>query len=562
MQRVARGFCLRRLWSFEQKLWRDLGVLAFSGFSFGFLIMVVAGCSKPYSDEEISKLIPLPSAFSNALDSSAKSGAKGSMLGHDAESSTPQEEQSFSQALLSLLDDSNLATLLDLALKRNTNLLTLTSQIAQARESLGLASANMLPKLSLGMGYNYSSGNYNRYQININQNTLNANLSLSWELDLFGKLNMLRKSKRYEYLATLSNLSVAQVSLISEVASNYFAYKRLAGATSLQCQIITNAQQMLAISQERYELGLVDIAIIEGYKNTLASATSSLNALSLQQEQMKNALLILLNTSDTEEILPLLDSARKSSANSGVELAESSIDSRAHNRAEAKLESSAKSSTPPATMPAMLPSPALPDINALPQAIILSRDDVRASIAQLNAQLMLKNSKKAALFPTLNLGGSLGQILFSTRGVGDLVWNITGSLLAPVLNRAAITKDYKIQKEALKQATYALENTLRVAVGEIENAIKEVNTTSDSLQGRLVAFATSQEAWTAAKERYALGLLDEESYLTSYNSFLSARASLDEAKLARISSIIMLYKALGGRLSYSAQGIREVDSTN
>lgn len=565
MQRVTRWFCA--LWSVGQKFWQNSKVLVFGGFGLGVLIAGGAGCAKPYSDEEISKRIPLPSAFANTLDSGAKSSTKATALGANTESSTPQE-QSFSQALLSLLDDSALATLLELALERNTNLLTLSSQIAQARESLGLASANMLPKLSLGMGYNYSSGNYNRYQININQNTLNANLSLSWELDLFGKLNMLRKSKRYEYLATLSNLSAAQVSLISEVASNYFAYRRLASATSLQCQIIANARQMLAISQERYALGLVDITTIEGYKNTLASATSSLNALSLQQEQMKNALLILLNTSDTSKILALLDSGEKSSTHSGAELAESSLDSGAETaetaktKAEVKLDSSApfiaSYTTPPAPLPsATLPAPALPDISALPQAILLSRDDVRASIAQLNAQLMLKNSKKAALFPTLNLGGSLGQILFSTRGVGDLVWNITGSLLAPVLNRAAITKDYKIQKESLKQATYALENTLRVALGEVENAIKGVNTTNDSLRGRAVAFATSQDAWVAAKERYALGLLDEESYLTSYNSFLNAHASLDEAKLARISSVIMLYKALGGRLSHTAQHTHE-----
>lgn len=603
----------RVLW---QRAWRDFELFSLPALVALLLVLVVAGCSKPYTDQDIAKLIPLPSTLSNTLDSGATPSVRKvesnsqestpqkpatteskTLESSTPESSAPQEEQNspqnFSQALLSLLDDESLATLLEIALERNTNLLTLTSQIAQARESLGLASAAMLPKLSLNMGYNYSSGNYNRYQININQNTLNANLSLSWELDLFGKLNMLRKSKRYEYLTKLSNLSAAQVSLIGEVASNYFAYRRLASAISQQRQIIANAQQILALSQERYGLGLVDIATIESYKSMLASARSAQNALSLQQEQMKNSLLILLNTSETATILPLLDSAPHakldsrgdSGANARLDFGgdsapdfspQAALESKATESsaldsgidsppararlAESALPESNSHPTPTSTLLSPLPAPRLPDISALPQEIILARDDVRASIATLNAQLMLKNSKKAALFPSLNLGGSLGQILFSNRGVGDLIWNITGGLLAPILNRATITKDYKIQKEALKQATYALENTLRVALGEVENAIKEVNTSGDSLQGRMLAFRASQELWESAQMRYELGLLDEESYLTSYNSFLSAQSSLDEAKLARISSVIMLYKALGGKLSYNTQ--TPANSTN
>ena len=186
---------------------------------------------------------------------------------------------------------------------------------------------------------------------------------------------------------------------------------------------------------------------------------------------------------------------------------------------------------------------------------------MRASIASLNAQVMLKNSKKAALFPSINLGGNLGQILFSSRGVGDLIWNITGSLASPLINRSALTKDYKIQKESVKQAFYALESTLRTALGEIENAITEVNTAQSSLQAKEQVFSTSQEVWLAARTRYELGLLDESSYLTSYNAFLSACQSVDEARFARLSSVIVLYKALGGKLAEPSPRQSTLEST-
>lgn len=493
--------------------------------------LALCSCSKPYTDERVTDSISLPTTFSKKVDSSLES--------------TFATSSDFAQSLLTLIDDESLRALLDMALANNTNILTLTSQIAQAREALGLASANMLPKLSINMGYNYSSGNYNRYQININQNTLNANLSLSWELDLFGKLNMLRKSKKYDYLATLSNLSVAQVSLIGEVASNYYAYKRITNAARLQEQMLDNYSRILDTLRHKHDLGLIDITILSDTIAALNAAKSAHSSLLLEQEKMKNALIVLLNTSDTQALTLLLNG---SELESKAQSLESSLDSTAL---------SALSS---------LPSIRLPSINALPKDILLSRDDVRASIASLNAQVMLKNSKKAALFPSINLGGNLGQILFSSRGVGDLIWNITGSLASPLINRSALTKDYKIQKESVKQAFYALESTLRTALGEIENAITEVNTAQSSLQAKEQVLSTSQEVWLAARTRYELGLLDESSYLTSYNAFLSARQSVDEARFARLSSVIVLYKALGGKLAVEHQAKRTneraLDSSN
>lgn len=490
--------------------------------------LALCSCSKPYTDERVSESIALASSFSKQLDSSLES---------TRDTDTPS---TFAQSLLTLIDDESLRALLEVALANNTNLLTLTSQIAQAREALGLASANMLPKLSINMGYNYSSGNYNRYQININQNTLNANLSLSWELDLFGKLNMLRKSKKYDYLVTLSNLSVAQVSLIGEVASDYYAYKRITNAARLQEQMLTNYGRILDTLRHKHDLGLIDITILSDTIAALNAAKSAHSSLLLEQEKMKNALIVLLNTSDTKALTLLLNG---NALESNAQSLESSLDSTAL---------SALSS---------LPSIKLPSINALPKDILLSRDDVRASIASLNAQVMLKNSKKAALFPSINLGGNLGQILFSSRGVGDLIWNITGSLASPLINRSALTKDYKIQKESVKQAFYALESTLRTALGEIENAITEVNTAQSSLQAKEQVFSTSQEVWLAARTRYELGLLDESSYLTSYNAFLSARQSVDEARFARLSSVIVLYKALGGKLAEPSPRQSTLEST-
>ena len=297
----------------------------------GAWCILLLGCQKPYETTKLPESISLNVTLSNTLQSDDKKRDHG---------------LSYTQSLLSLISDETLKELLEIALANNTDILTLTSQIAQARENLGLASANMLPQLGLNLGYNYSSGNYNRYQININQNTLNANLSLSWELDLFGKLNMLRKSKKFEYLAALSNLEAAKVSLIGEVATNFYTLQKVRNDILLNEQIVENNEKILKIAQAKYKLGLLDIATLSPLINTLASSKSSLNTLKLQEEQTKNALLVLLNTKDSTTITTLI----------GLQEA------------------------------IILPDTTLPVIDDLPQEILLGREDIQASIANLNAQ--------------------------------------------------------------------------------------------------------------------------------------------------------------------------------
>ena len=191
----------------------------------------------------------------------------------------------------------------------------------------------------------------------------------------------------------------------------------------------------------------------------------------------------------------------------------------------------------------------IPIVQELPQEILLNRDDVKSSIATLNAQIMLKNAKKAALFPSISLGGSLGQILYSANGAGSLIWQITNSLTSPLLNRSTLTKDYKIQKQATKQAYYALENTLRTALGEIENALMQVNTSKDSLKAQAQHFAIAKEIIDTAYNSFTLGIQNEYTYLSQENTFLNALQSLDEAKFTQVNSIIVLYKAFGGNFS-------------
>ena len=513
--------------------------LTYSAISIGALVfwLVCFGCAKPYDNAKVSESIDLNNKLNNSISGEV----------------ARKEGQTYAQSLLSLIDDSELEELLDIALKNNTNILTLTSQIAQARESLGLATANMLPKLTANMGYNYSSGNYNRYQVNVNQNTVNGNLSLSWELDLFGKLNMLRKSKKYEYLMSISNLEAAKVSLIGEVATNYYTLKNLKNSIAIAEQIAQNNAKILEISRSKYNLGLLDVATLNPLIATLASSQSNLNSLKLQAEQTKNALLVLLNTKDS----PILDRQMSDAGDIDFGNASKNGDDGDTDSSATNANTSADKSTQSiahAKTSSALPDAKLPIISELPQDILLGREDVQSSIANLNAQVMLKNSKKAALFPTISLGGSLGQILYSTRGIGDLIWNITGSLATPLINRATLTKDYKIQKESVKQAFWALENTLRTALGEVENALKEVNTSKDSLKAQQKSLEGSKELIDVQQGRYALGMLDEDVYLTDMNSFLSAKQSYNSAKLSEISAVIVLYKALGGKLGGEAGG--------
>ena len=147
-----------------------------------------------------------------------------------------------------MLPDNSFISILDTASKENPDLLILLSKIKQARYQLKSATGAMIPKISGSLDYSYGE----------NSDGLNGSLSLSWEVDIYGKLDALRKSKKELIKYAEENYVNGQVTLAADTASYYFSIRKSAAQLFFANQILKNHKTIVDIYTQMQNSGLMD----------------------------------------------------------------------------------------------------------------------------------------------------------------------------------------------------------------------------------------------------------------------------------------------------------------
>ena len=499
--------------------WLASGALLISAVSVFFV-----GCStKLPSNQELQVKNHIPQSFKNSLTIQNTNHQNTTTQNKIAPNKTTQNvaDKSAKQAtkkdntleqFMQLISDEKLSALLQIALERNTNVLTMVSRINQAKAQAKISTANMFPTINAGLNTNYTDRRTQSQSLAVRPgtNSVNASLSVSWELDLFGKLNALRQSSKKAYAQAQDNLAFAQISLIAEVGTLYFTLRNNAFSIAQAKEMLANLEEIDSINAQKYNDGLIDINTYKTAKTNLITQKNTLETLSYTYEQNKNALLVLLdiNHGDLEKQIDFLDS--------GFEL----------------------------------PLVNAFDINTLPSEVILNRPDVRASVNALYAQLYKITNAKAARLPSISLSGSVGQLLYSNMGGNSLVFQIANAITTPLLNRTALKQTYIIQQELGKEAYYTLQNTINTALSEIENALFNMDSQRRQVANNKIALDIGQSAYQTDEVRSQNGMLELSEFLTNKNSYLTLQTQLFTSKTNELISAITLFKAFGGEMYF------------
>ncbi|CAM3289176.1 TolC family protein [Helicobacter labetoulli] len=486
----------------------------FRAFSRILLICIFAGCStKIPSLEESAEQTHIPQKFHNIASLAKDLSSQDSQIKQDTESTQNHtDDMPFSlKQFIALIDDKELHSLLHIALENNTNVLTMTSRIKQAKSQVKINTASMLPTINGSLNSSYIDRRTlsQTTAIRPGANSINASVGMSWELDLFGKLNALRQSSKKDYAIAQSNLAYAQISLIAEVANLYFTLRDNARALNLAKNTLKNLEEIESINTQKLHFGLIDIATYQSFVANTTTQKNSYETLLYTFEQNKNALLVLLNIELSE-------------LNKHIDFMESVY---------------------------TFPQIATFHIDKMPSEILLSRPDIESSLYALHSQLYKQTNAKAARLPSISLSGSVGEILYSSAGAGSLVFQIANSITAPLLNRTSLKQNYLIQKELSKEAYYTLQNNINTALSEIENALFDIESKKRQTQNTQNAYEVGVKAYESNSAKNTRGVLDTNDFLTQENTYLSLQTQLFNAKTNEILSLITLFKALGGNLA-------------
>ena len=391
------------------------------------------------------------------------------------------------------------------ALKNNEDLETASLNLYQAMLRANIALSDLAPTPSASTR---ASSNRDIKAGGASARSFTADVSLSWELDIFGRIYDAYESAKFETIASLLNLEDVRESLVNSVISAYFNILYL---NEQKANLLVNYENMLKLHE------IVKIKESLGREEPLALSQSAENLLSLQNslnnadkdlnasfESLKNLTRtqFLPSTKISEISLPKADLGTISAENNDGEL----------------------------------------NISWLSR--LSSRPDVNMALAQLNAGFYDYKASQKDFLPRINLGGSLSS---SSDKISDaytfnlLSGNVSISL--PFLNFYKLRQNLKISEAEFNKLRLNYEKTLANAINEALRFASDYELDSQSLLNSENIITEREKILAIYEQKYSLGRAELKDLLSAQNDLLSAKNSLANMKYQVLRDLIGFYKA-------------------
>jgi outer membrane protein, multidrug efflux system len=401
-----------------------------------------------------------------------------------------------------LFDDPVLYTLVNTALEYNRDLKIAVSRIDQARASLGISKADLYPRIDISAGAR--TGNLSGdVRSQTTDSTAFIAVPLNWEIDFWGKFRRATESAQAELIASEFGLRTVQLSLISEVVSNYYSLLDFHQRLYIAEETLQSRLKSLDIIEKRFDKGIIPELDVNQAQIQKETAASSIPLYQRAISKTENALSILLGK------LPMEIETGK-----GLNLQ---------------------------TIPPEIPT-------GLPSRILERRPDVIESMYRVQAQTANIGVAVALRFPAISLTGALGiasSEIGSVTSDGE-VWTVGGTLLGPIFDFKKNIRRVELEEAKTREALYRYENSVLTAFREVEDALVEVETFQAQLQSVKNQQKAARNANELSKERYDKGVSSYLEVLETERSLFNVELALSELEQQYLNAYVNLYKALGG----------------
>src|SRR3984893_7751002 len=190
-----------------------------------------------------------------------------------------------------VFQDSVLQDLIRQALKQNYDLQTATEKIMQERAQLMVTRSNQFPQLSAN-GNAVDERSFQGFPFQTRYATYAADAA--FQLDLFGQLRRATESARAQLLATEYAQRTEILTLVSDVASDYFALLSLDLQLQITRDTIKTQEDAVKLTEYRLEHGVATRLDVLQAKQVLDTANAQVPELQRQIGIEEDALSILL----------------------------------------------------------------------------------------------------------------------------------------------------------------------------------------------------------------------------------------------------------------------------
>lgn len=405
--------------------------------------------------------------------------------------------------------DEQLQALIKTALANNYDLAIAVTRIEQSRQMAAQARAQYFP--AVGYGARISTGKNEFSQVDPTapqseaiKGTFIGVVGAAWEADVWGRIRRMNEAAKAQYLATEEARRGVMLSLVSEVAQNYFQLLDLDLQLEIARQNTDSFGQTLHLFTQRLEGGVASKLDTSRAAAAQATAAASIPEIERQIALTENQISVLLgqNPHGISHTAKLLDQI-----------------------------------VPP-EIPAGLPSALLERRPDLLQA----EQQVRAANAQIGVAT-------AAFFPQIGLTAVFGKAstpLSELSSGKTNLWSVAGTVAGPIFQGGALRAQKREAVAYWEQTRLQYQQTALSAFQDVSNALVSREKYEIIRAQQAQAVDSYQESVKVSLQRYTAGKASYFEVLDAQLQLYPAQNALALTELNRRVVIVQLYKALGG----------------
>jgi len=425
-----------------------------------------------------------------------------------------QEPEVTSQlAFWKSLGDTTLTRLVNAAVKSSYDMAAARARLSGARAERTRTALDFAPTVTAAASYTRQRLASASFPGNFtasfpDQNVWDAGLQLSWELDVFGRIRKSTQGQGALIGAAEENVADAQVLLSAELAGAYFDLRGAQDRLQVARRNAENQQHTLDVTLQRLEAGRGNEFDSERARAQLNSTLAGIPTLESSIAAIEHRIAVLVGRPATG-----LDA-------DGAE---------------------------------RIAMPALPDsiVVPSPDIVVRRRPDVRSAERGLAASNAFVGAAKAEYLPRISIGGGAGYVGNSWDALSNS--NTPRYAIGPVISWPALNLgrvkagvDAARAQEAEAEAYYR--KTQLQASEEIASTVVAYNKARQSLEYLQAAANASERAAGLARLRFDEGASDFLQVLDAERTMLEAQDRLATGRTAATTSLVALYRALGGAM--------------
>jgi len=407
--------------------------------------------------------------------------------------------------------DEALNGLIDRAVSGNRTVAAQAALIREARALYGLETYDLAPTVTAG-------GSYTRQMLS-NATFLNgvpraartfgfftAGFDATWEIDLWGKVRRSMEAADAEVGASEAMRRDILLSVMAEVARNYFEYQGARYRLEVTRKNVQVQEETVKLTVARYEGGRGTELDVSSARADLHATLALLPPIETDVARAKNRLAVLIGEQPTGFAVNAGDAG---------------------------------------------PRDLLPKLVAIgkPEELLRRRPDIRQAERKLAAATARIGVETADLFPRVTFSGNIGPQAPTISGLfksGAMQYSFGPSISWAAFDLGRVAARIRAADARAEAELHYYEQTVLQALEETENALVQYGRERARRDSLIEAVAASERAASLADARYQAGAADFLASLVAQRTVLRLQIDLADSRTRTVTSLIAVYKALGG----------------